>query len=147
MSAFYTAVLALSAALEIAVCLSPERMRDPVKRVAALAALLCLLSPLLRLWQDRDVWTETFEEFADAAESPVEGEDLTAAAEAVFRYAESLGIGREGLRLTFETGEDGHPEAVILETDRCPYALRGRMESELTEAFGVPVVVKGGISE
>lgn len=144
MTAFYLSLVAVAALAELASALSPERGREAVKRIAALLTLLVILAPARRLWDDRENWSAAVDDLLAPGGTLTAEEDRATAAETIFTYGETaFGLNRERMAVIFETGADGVTESIRVRAENCPYSVRWAMEKELTEAFGVPVTVRG----
>ncbi|MBQ3708734.1 MAG: hypothetical protein II889_12650 [Clostridia bacterium] len=144
MHAFYLSLVAVAALSELASALSPERGREHVRRIAALVTLLVILVPVRGLWDRREALAgELSALFAPRESGTAELPDYAESAEFIFTYAEySLGIGREGMTVRFQTDEGGRAERIHVTVGACPYNLRRSMEEELTRTFGIPVRVR-----
>ncbi len=149
MNSFVTSLLAVAALAELAGALSPPKARDPIRRIAFLAALLVLIAPIRALYENReDLLSRTADLLdTDLAFDPASA-DCRLTAGVIFRCAaDKWKIAAERVRIVF-TEEDGAVRAVRVEIKNCPYAIRAELEKELRAALspdgGVEIVVLGG---
>ena len=142
MHAIYISLIASAALTELAVALSPERGREQIKRIAALVVLLAILAPVRGFWESRDKIAGELADLLEPDTSAADTSDYAQTAEFLFTYAEStLGVGREGMTVTFQVHEEGRASGIVLHAGPCPYNLRRACEEELTRTLGVPVWV------
>ena len=145
MSSWFHALIAVTAAAQLAVQLIPKKL--PGRRSAEVIAGLCVLAVLLMPIRscrngsfDRQEWLgEILPEEAESL-SP-ETEQWSIVAEAVFRLAEQNGVKTDGMRLSLITNEDGTLGEVQLFPGKCPYARREELRRMLEDELGVPVLI------
>ena len=136
---FYLSLVSVAALEEICAALSPPKMKEHVKRIAAVLFLLALVRPALMLYEKRSELRAAFP--SAALSEPEAGARYRETAEAVFRYAERrYGLARADIGIAFSE-EDGTLNGARLFLPRCPYAVKAALAKDLTEQLGVPVVL------
>ncbi len=145
MSSWFHALIAVTAAAQLAVQLIPKKMagRRAVEVLAGLCVLSVLLMPIRSCRNgsfDRQKWLGEILPGETETYSP-ETEQWSIVAEAIFRLAEQNGVKTDGMRVSLITEEDGTLGEVQLIPGECPYARREELRRTLEDELGVPVLI------
>ena len=145
MSSWFHALIAVTAAAQLAVQLIPKKMsgRRSVEVLAGLCVLSVLLMPIRSCHNgsfDRQEWLGEMLPGETETYSP-ETEQWSLVAEAIFRLAEQNGVKTDGMRVSLITEEDGTLGEVQLFPGKCPYTRREELRRTLEDELGVPVLI------
>ena len=157
MSAYLQTILVTAALSQMLLVLAAELWGEHTQKLLRLVCgtvlLLTLFSPLQETAEGicnavsqlliiADVNT-TQEDSADQTGTIMEI-TVTGIAEKWFAYlTENYGLNRSQIYLVFQTDENLHILEAEITLHDCPYALRRKIENEMTEQAEFPVTVKG----
>ena len=151
MKVWFASLAACAVLGELADALAPEKWREHVRRISALAALAVLLSPVRGLIGGADRAAELgrflpSEREILSGDAEDGGSPWQGAAGLIFETAAGLGVDTADMTAVFSE-EDGALTGIRLILPRCPYNLRAEL-ARVTEAnFGVPVTADCGGEE
>lgn len=142
MTAYINRLIAVMVVCQIATIIAPdaENAKRSIRSVCALVSLLTLLSPLSHLFSISDNLTEKITAFFTMETSQTYDEKEAGAASILQYVTERYGI--DELSVVIVTDEsDTEVTEIRFFIEDCPYAARAVLESELSEAFKLPVYV------